>query len=126
MKAMKVIKVRNVKVHGTWHIQIVLNDCPPIQLVPKFSTICGRSVSGSSGRHFLYWFGKPTLKLNIPQICVDKDIFVGRTFPLKILFSLERSLSFVRTTKSCGRHHLTCPILFPQREEAEIGDVFTA
>ena len=53
-----------------------------------------------------------TLILNIPQICVDKDIFVRKTSSLKILFSLERSLSFVRITKSCGRHHLTCPILF--------------
>ena len=52
-----------------------------------------------------------TLILNIPQICVDKDIFVGRSSSSKILFSLERSLSFVRITKSCARHHLTSPIV---------------
>ena len=41
-------RISNMIFRVSWHIPV----CPPIQLVPKFRTICWRSVSGSSGRHF--------------------------------------------------------------------------
>ena len=73
---------------------------------------------------------RSTLILNILlKSVLTKTSLLGELFRLEILFSLERSLSFVRITKSCRRHHLTSSNSLPslRMEEEEIGlNVYTA
>ena len=67
-----------------------------------------------------------TITKPFPNLCGQRH-FCWRNFSLarKILFSLERRLSFVRITKSCRRHHLYLSNSLSSEEESGRG-VFTA